>query len=293
MIRSMTAFARVEQPIPTGAAVCEIRSVNGKNLDISVRLPQGFSEKEETIKKTVGLRIVRGRVEINVGADWAGPASPAYTVDMDTAKAYLEGLCRLRDDLGLAGEIDLSLIAAVPGLIKVTQPQMDIETIWPYLLGCIESAIDALCAMRAREGEFLESDFQKRLESIEGFLKEIAQESEGLLPWYQQRLVERIGLLVGNQVALDPGRVAQEAAFLASKSDIAEELTRLNTHIAHFRSIMAEPEPSGRKLNFLIQEMHREINTIGSKTEKAGVAHRVVDIKAELEKLREQVQNVE
>ncbi len=294
MIYSMTAFARVERSCDgAGTVVCEMRSVNSKNLDVVVRLPQGFAEKEEAVKKTVGGRISRGRVDVTLTFEGAGLSADAWVVQPELAVGYYESLCQLRDRLGLGGNIEIDLIASAPGVIKMIQPTLDVEAVWPDIQSCIEDAVDALCVMRAHEGDFLKADFEQRLEQIEGFLKEISQESEGLLSWYQQRLIERIGLLVDKDVALDPVRVAQEAAFLASKSDITEELTRLGSHIAHFRSIMTAPEPSGRKLNFLIQEMHREINTIGSKTEKAGVAHRVVDIKAELDKLREQVQNVE
>jgi uncharacterized protein (TIGR00255 family) len=293
MINSMTAYARVECPCSTGSVVCEIRSVNSKNLDLSIRLPQGFSEKEEAVKKTVAAKVARGRIEIFLKIDGAGPTPPVSVLNPEAARSYYEALCQLQNQLGISGAIDLALIAAAPGVVQLSQPCIDVEENWPAMIQCVEAALDALCGMRAREGSFLRTDFEQRLELIEGFLKGIVQESDGLLAWYQQRLVDRIGALVGNQVAIDPARVAQEAAFLASKSDITEELTRLSTHITHFRSIMDAPEPSGRKLNFLIQEMHREINTIGSKTEKAGVAHRVVDIKAELEKLREQVQNVE
>ncbi len=293
MIHSMTAFARVERSCDAGAIVCEIRSVNSKNLDVVVRLPQGFAEKEDAVKKVVGGRISRGRVDVTLTFDGTGMSANACVVQTELAVGYYESLCRLRDRLGLTGDIDIGLVAAAPGVVKLVQPVIDIEAIWPDIQTCIEAAVDALCAMRAQEGAFLRADFEQRLEQIEGFLGEISRDSDGLLAWYQQRLIERIGLLVDQDVVLDPVRVAQEAAFLASKSDIAEELTRLRSHIAHFRNIMTAPEPSGRKLNFLIQEMHREINTIGSKTEKAGVAHRVVDIKAELDKLREQVQNVE
>jgi len=293
MILSMTAFARVERSLDAGAVVCEIRSVNSKNLDVVVRLPQGFADKEEAVKKVVGSRIARGRVDVALSFEATGLSPNAWVVHPESAVGYYESLCQLRDRLGLTGTIDIGLVASAPGVMKPVQPVIDVEAIWPDVRSCIEDAVDALCSMRAHEGAFLRADFEQRLEQIEGFLGEISRESDGLLSWYQQRLIERIGQLIDKDMALDPVRVAQEAAFLASKSDISEELTRLGSHIAHFRSIMSAPEPSGRKLNFLIQEMHREINTIGSKTEKAGVAHRVVDIKAELDKLREQVQNVE
>lgn len=293
MINSMTAFARVECPCSTGVVLCEIRSVNSKNLDLSIRLPQGFSEKEEAVKKAVAAKVSRGRIEVFLGLDGAGLTAPVCVLNSEAARSFYEALCQLRNQLGIVGDIDLAMVVAAPGVVKLSQPAIGVEESWPTMNGCVEAALDALCGMRAREGAFLRSDFEQRLYLIESFLKEIVRESDGLLIWYQQRLLDRIGALVGSQAAIDPARLAQEAAFLASKSDIAEELTRLNTHIAHFRSIMDETEPPGRKLNFLIQEMHREINTIGSKTEKAGVAHRVVDIKAELEKLREQVQNVE
>jgi uncharacterized protein (TIGR00255 family) len=210
-----------------------------------------------------------------------------------TSIAYLEALRRLQRELKLTGDLTLDLLIGAGGIIKPTEAEQDLEPIWSIVRPCLEEALAAANRMRQREGEALSADFRQRLETIERHLKHIGMASAGLLEIYQTKLRERIQALTRGSVEIDPGRIAQEAAFLADRSDISEELVRAASHLEQFRRILDQPEPAGRKLNFLLQEFNREFNTMGAKTSQSAVAHRVVDVKCELEKIREQVQNIE
>ena len=170
---------------------------------------------------------------------------------------------------------------------------MDMERVWNVVGECLECALDDLDAMRSREGDYLKKDFLERLNFVEQAIEKIKADSGDLLPQYQKRLVERVKTLCDGVAQVDEARIAQEAAILADKSDISEEIVRASSHVIQFRSIMDSPEAAGRKLNFLLQEFNREFNTMGSKVGHAGVSHLIVDVKSELERLREQVQNVE
>jgi uncharacterized protein (TIGR00255 family) len=182
---------------------------------------------------------------------------------------------------------------SVGGIIKPVETVTEAESIWPVIKGCLTVALDDLETMQKKEGDFIAGDLLKRLDYIEDCIGEIEHDSGELLYHYQQRLRERISALTREIVELDPGRLAQEAAFLADRSDISEEIVRAKSHIQQFRHIMDSEEPGGRKLNFLLQELHREFNTMGSKIGQADTSHRIVDVKSELEKIREQIQNVE
>jgi uncharacterized protein (TIGR00255 family) len=185
------------------------------------------------------------------------------------------------------------MIAGAEGVIKPAENKKDIEAQWLLIKESLDEALLLLDDMRRKEGEFIAHDFVKRIENIEKLINSIEFESRDLLLYYTQRLKERISALTKDTIELDAGRIAQEAAFLADRCDISEELVRAKSHLSQFKFIMDSDEPAGRKLNFLLQELNREFNTIGSKTEKAVVSHTIVDIKSEIEKLREQVQNIE
>lgn len=293
MMRSMTAFAQVERCEEDIAVAVEIRSVNSRYLDLSLRLFNGDLELEERLKKQVGARLDRGRVDVKVHiADGSGQTA-GLTVNVARAAALRDALVRLKAILHLEGDLPLEPFAAAGDVIVPVEPIQDRVTCQRVALAALNEALDDLIAMRQREGLEIAADFDKRLDRMALWLEEIAEGSRNLLRHYQERLVERIGALTDGVADLDPGRVAQEAAFLADRSDIAEEIVRARSHIGQFRAIMEDRGPGGRKLNFLLQELGREINTIGAKTEKAELAHRVVEMKCELEKIREQVQNIE
>ncbi len=293
MMKSMTGFSSAEKTVGDLTVAVEIRSYNSRYLDLTVRLPQRYLSMEERIKPLASAAISRGRVEARLQIRDESESAHAFEIDAALADSCHEALKTLRDRFGLAEPISLSLIAGTGGVIRPKEASPDLEAGWPTVRDCVSEALLAFNAMREREGAFIAADFADRLAAIETAIDAIETDSEGLATHYRQRLMERIGVLTEGATEIDPARIAQEAAFLADRSDISEEIVRARSHLAQFRKTMAAEEPAGRTLNFLLQEFNREFNTIGSKTGNADVSHRVVDVKSELEKIREQVQNLE
>ncbi len=293
MLQSMTAFARSERHNADYEVVTEIRSYNSKNLDLLVRLPHFGQPLEERIKSMASRRLHRGRVDIRMEIREVGEGFRRFEIDLPKARAYHQALKKLRSEFKLEGAIGLEVMTAPGGIIKPADDEKDLETLWELMAAGLAEALDALIEMRGREGQSLAADFAKRLQTIEDRIAAVHTASQGLLEEYQQRLKERIAALTRGVVEIDPARIAQEAALLADRSDISEEIVRARSHLDQFRHIVAHETPAGRKLNFLVQEFNREFNTMGAKTGKAEVSHLVVELKTELEKIREQVQNVE
>lgn len=293
MVKSMTAFASVERHKDDMNVRIEIRSYNSRHLDLNVRMTHGYMDVEEKLRSLIADHIVRGRIDVKVGIRDESETGYAFEVDVPKAGAFYNTLSELKAYLGIDGEIPLELVVSRGEVIRPKEQARDTERAWGVVEACAEEAMSELDGMRLREGRNIAEDFVQRLGKIETCLAAIAEDSKGLVEVYKARLTERILELTKDVVKIDEGRIEQEAALLADKSDISEELVRAASHIKQFRAIMAGPEPSGQPLNFLLQEMNREFNTIGSKIGKAGVAHAVVAVKSELEKLREQVQNVE
>ena len=292
MIKSMTAFAVAEKKQTGLSVVTEIRSYNSRYLDVALRLPNNYLKLENRIKALIGEKVGRGRVDIRLQIRDDADAALVFEIHTPKAKTFQEALDQLKDGFGIKPTLTFnSLVDA--GVVIAGEPERDTEECWNIIRECIDQALDNLIEMRAKEGNFIAEDIHRRLDSIEACIHKIDQGSEGMISHYQERLRERITRLTKGMVELDPARVAQEAAFLADKSDISEEIVRASSHIRQFRSIMESAGPAGQKLNFLVQEFHREFNTMGSKTEKAQISHIVVDVKSELEKIREQVQNIE
>jgi len=245
------------------------------------------------MKGLITRKIVRGRLEVKVQIKDGSERAAAFEIDWVRAKAMHDALVQLKDKLDLENDITVDQLLSVGGMIKPVE-QMDVsEDTWLAARECLAQALEDLETMRCKEGDFIGRDLLARLDFIEACLIEIKGDSSNLINQYQEKLKERIGALTQETVELDPARLAQEAAYLADRSDISEEIVRAESHIKQFRQIMHSDEAGGRKLNFLLQEFHREFNTIGSKIGHAATAHRVVDVKAELEKIREQIQNVE
>ena len=292
MLKSMTAYAGVEMSENAICVNVEIRSYNSRHLDCVLRIPPGYIAFEEKIKKRVAAAYVRGRVEVRIKVQDSSEAASAYEVDLAKAKAYLAVVKQIKDSLNLADDTPLDRILGLPGVI-IPAESPAAEGHWPLIASCLEQTLDSVDRMRRTEGDFLEQDILQRLGFIETGLGGIEAAADGLLPIYRDRLATRIEALTQGVVELDTARVSQEAAIAADRSDISEEIVRAHSHIQQFRDIMQSDEPSGRKLNFLLQEFNREFNTMGSKVGQADVAHTIVDIKAEIEKLREQVQNIE
>ena len=293
MMKSMTAYARAEKTADEINISTEIRSYNSRYLDVSLRILHGFSVLEEKIKALIIEKIARGRIEMSLKINDGSDEAYSFEINIPKAKAYYDRLVQLKDQLGLHSEIAVDLLVREGGVIRSVEIDRDMDAVWPVVRDCVDEALNNLVEMRKKEGAFIALDITGRISRIEESVHLIEKESSDLLFHYQQRLKERIAALTRGMVEIDPERITQEAAFLADKSDISEEIVRVTSHIKQFRSIMNSEEPAGRKLNFLLQELHREFNTMGSKTEKAHVSHTIVEVKSELEKIREQLQNVE
>ncbi len=293
MIKSMTGFAAAEKTAGEITVFTDIRSYNSRHLDVILRLPPGWIALEDKIKGFIAERIVRGRVEIKVQIKDESAEAVAFEIDRARAKAIHVALTQLKTEFDLHNDISAELMLSMGGIIKPVETSNEADGLWLTVKECLTIAFDDLEKMRKKEGDFIAVDLSDRLDYIEGCIGEIIIDSDDLLNYYQARLKERISALTRETVEIDPGRLAQEAAFLADRSDISEEFVRAKSHVEQFRHIMRSEEPGGRKLNFLLQELHREFNTIGSKIGHADISHRVVDVKSELEKIREQIQNVE
>jgi uncharacterized protein (TIGR00255 family) len=287
MIKSMTGFATAERTVQEITVSADIHAYNSKHLDVVLRMPSGYMPLEEKIKARITARIARGRMEVKIQIKDQSEGAVAFEIDHMRARAVQSALTELKND------ISLELLMSFGGIIKPVETVTESESIWPVIEECLALALDNLETMQKKEGDFIAGDLLKRLDYIEDCIGEIENDSGDLLYHYQQRLRERISSLTREIVEIDPGRLAQEAAFLADRSDISEEIVRAKSHVRQFRHIMDSEEPGGRKLNFLLQELHREFNTMGSKIGQADTSHRIVDVKSELEKIREQIQNVE
>jgi uncharacterized protein (TIGR00255 family) len=293
MIKSMTGFASASATAAGLTVSIEIRTYNSRNLDSALRLPAGYTDLEERVRSVIAARLTRGRIETRIHIEDVSDSASPVEVDLARARAVISALGQLKTELGLEGAVSLELLVGVGGVLKTVQPKADLDAVWPVLEGCLVQALDGLDAMRATEGRNLAIDLGARIDALEAAIGDISRKSAGLATLYQERLKERITTLTQGLVDIDPARIAQEAALLADRADISEEIVRAGSHLSQFRSIMDAAEPGGRKLNFLLQELNREFNTMGSKISNAAAGHVVVEVKAELEKIREQIQNVE
>jgi len=293
MLKSMTAYAYKEKTESSFTVSFEIRTYNSRYLDFVLRTPSEYAGIEDRIKKLTSTRISRGRIEIRLQVRDDSENSYIFNVDIPKAKALHKSLLLLKNSVGISGDITMDFIINSGQVIKPSEIKRDVEADWILIKTCLAQAIDDIDAMRTREGNFIAKDLSERIRNIKTCVDQIEAESRGLVLHYQNKLNERISLLTKGLVELDQTRLVQEAAILADKSDISEEIVRTRSHIQQFNAIMDAKEPAGKKLNFLLQEMNRECNTISSKAGSANISHITVDVKSELEKVREQVQNLE
>ena len=293
MIKSMTGYATAEKFAGEITVSMELRAYNHRHLDIVLRIPPTYMGFEDKLKELVSARIGRGRVEIRVQIKDESDQAILFDIDQPRARAIHSALGKLKKEFKLVNDISLEHMLSQGGIIKPIEPTDKPEGLWTAIEECLNQGLDDLEIMRQKEGDFIADDLSARLDFIESSLAEIKGESEALLQQYQERLQERILALTRETVEIDPARLAQEAAFLADRSDVSEEIVRAESHIKQFGHIMKSQEPGGRKLNFLLQELNREFNTIGAKIGHAATSHKIVNIKSELEKIREQIQNVE
>jgi uncharacterized protein (TIGR00255 family) len=293
MISSMTGFARSEIGTDVAAVTTVIRAYNHRFLDLVVSIPPEFLALEERIKQLLSRAVGRGRIDVRVQVRLPSAAEKTYRINHGRAEALHGVLSELKDFLGVPAPVSLETVLGFGDVIEATSPEPDLEACWREIEPCLMEAVDQLTAMRRREGDAIARDLEVRLATLERHLGAIEAAAGGLPARYEQRLRERLDALLQGERLPDPVRIAQEVALLADKSDIAEELLRAASHIQQMRGAAASEEPAGRKLNFLVQECLREYNTIGAKAETAEISHLVVELKSELEKIREQIQNIE
>ncbi len=295
MIRSMTAFGRHSETVNNKSITVEIKSVNNRYFDCSVRLPRNYSFLEEKIKPHLQAKgISRGKIDVSITIEQIGSSDVAITLNEEYARAYYEALKQLRDTLALPGEITVATLQRDPNIFSITKVDEDEEQDWADLSTVLDVAIERFITARAREGANIEADLRAKVALIEEKVSIVEAHSEEDISSYRTRLEEKLRtVLADNKVTLDENRILTECAIFADKVAVDEELVRLRSHFKAFEDILASDEPVGRKLDFLMQEMNRETNTIGSKCSNSSIAHVVVDIKCELEKIREQIQNLE
>jgi uncharacterized protein (TIGR00255 family) len=294
MIKSMTGYGRSESAFGDRKYVVEIKSLNHRFLEISLRMPSTLFPLELEIKKKMGEQFSRGRIEaiiridFNNGRDGEGK----YELNLPLIRNYYEILVKLKEELNLKDDISLHTMTQLRDTFIQSESSLDIAVIWAETGKVIDEAILALKEMRRKEGEHLYRDLTSRIDSIERFLDSVALKAPQVVLEYQRRLTEKVKELIGGGI-VDELRLIQEVAIMAEKSDITEEIVRLRSHIHQFSDLIKSNEAVGRKIDFLIQEMIREVNTIGSKSGDLDISRHIVDIKSELVKLREQGQNIE
>lgn len=290
----MTGFGRGRCEVAGRRFVVEARSVNHRFLELKTRLPWSDPLLEQQLLQAVRRRVHRGALNVTVRDEGGGAAAPAVTVDLELARVYAQALTQLAEACALEEPVSLALLASQPGVLTTGAGESG-ERLWEGLAPGVERALDELLAARAREGAALEEDLRARIATLRGLTEELSQLAAETPAELRRRLEERLHRLLSPAEAaqLDPQRLAQEVALLADRADVTEELTRLRTHLDELQRLLGQREPAGRRLDFLVQELHREVNTIGSKSQRAEIAARIVEAKAEVERLREQIQNVE
>lgn len=289
-MRSMTGFGCGEAELDGGKLTCELRALNHRFLDVRVRVPEELSSRAFFVEQLARERLARGRFDVGVRLDEGGAG---VRFSAARARAVYESLLRLRDELAPGSDVPISTLAALPQLLVDTSRASSAE-LEPALAAAFEAALARLDEMREREGQALARELGERLATLRGLCAQAQELSRGVAARQLGRLRERVARLVAEAGATpDPGRLETELSLLADRSDVTEELVRLDSHFEQFAALLEEREPVGRRLEFLLQEMAREANTLGSKSQDVKLSHLVVDIKSELEKLREQVQNVE
>ena len=294
-ILSMTGcgYARVQGDVAILTA--EIKSVNSRYLDISCKMPRAYSRLEEKIKALVGTYATRGKIDIFITAETApGAANTTLALDEGMVRNYLACLAELRDRYGLKDDISVMAVAQNRDIFTAARPDDSADELWGRLVPALEQALGEFSAMKRTEGARLAADMLLKIDVLEGYVAEIERLAPGVVTDYEKRLTERVEeLLAGAEI--DHARLVEEVAIFADRVAVDEELVRLGSHIAQFRQMISEggDAPRGRKLDFLLQEINREINTTGSKCSDARIAKLVVDAKSEAEKIREQVQNFE
>ncbi len=292
MPKSMTGYGRGEAVGEGKKFVVELKTVNHRFGEIMLKIPRGMLALEEKAKRFLQSGFARGRMDVFVNVEDLGEKNTSIKIDQELARSFYQALTALQNDLGLADKITLDQLLTLPNLISVETPEEEAEIFWPFLQEALQQALQQLLEMREIEGRSLQQDLLLRLAKVNELVKIIEKRSPEVVIEYQKKLVQRLEEWL-QDVSLDQDRLLNEVAFFADRCSITEELVRLYSHLEQARLTLQKSEPIGRKMDFLLQEMNREINTIGSKASDLNIASTVVEIKSELEKIREQVQNLE
>ena len=290
-MKSMTGFGRASLESNGKNYIIEIKTVNNKYSDITVKSPKRLSFMEDKIRKQIANRITRGKVEVSVSFFDFSNKSKNVVLNKEIAKEYIKQLREIADENNLSENISVVEIAKLPDILNSIDSDND-EEIAGEALKCLNMALDSLIEMRKAEGENIKQDLLVRIERVQNLVDKIAENSKGIVEEYVSKLEKRVKEILKTDV-VDENRIEQEAVIYADKTSIEEELTRLNSHIVQFKELVNSDGPVGKKLDFMIQEMNRETNTIGSKAGSGEITKAVIDLKVELEDIREQIQNIE
>ena len=294
MIKSMTGYGRAQSVLGNKTIAVEIKSVNHRNLEIPIRVPNALSSLEPQIKKTIGEHLSRGRVEVSIRteSDISRGIAEKLEINLPLLRNYHSLLNQIREEFSFNDEITFEMITGFRDAFFYPEQEVDVEETWMHLHTALVESLAGLMEMRENEGFALYGDFKGRLFTISTYVENLKTRAPKVVDEYHERLSKRVRELT-NDLDIDESRLIQEVAIMAEKSDITEEIVRLESHLGQFAEMLESNKPVGRKMDFLLQEMHREINTIGSKSSDVEISHNVIEIKSELAKLREQAQNVE
>lgn len=292
MVKSMTGYGRAVETVNGREFTVEVRSVNNRYLDCTVKLPRGLSFGEDAVKQAVKATISRGKVDVFVSVRSEGAQDTAVSLNKPMVEGYLAALKQLQADYGVTGEITVSMLSGLPDVFLLDKPQVDEQQLLADFLSVAEKALASFNAMRTTEGAALAEDLRSRGETILSLVSQVEAGSPQTVADYRARLEAKLQEVLAN-TSIDESRILTEAAIFADKVAVDEETVRLRSHLSQMNTMLASGGPIGRKLDFLLQEMNREANTIGSKCQNSDIAHVVVDLKSEIEKIREQIQNIE
>lgn len=292
MLKSMTGFGRAVEEIDGYVITVEIKSVNRRYFDFSSRIPRQYGFLDDKLKSYINSKVSRGKVECYVSVEALDTEDAAVVINKTLASAYVEALKELSEEYSLKEDFGTAFVSRLPDVFVLKKADEDEEKIWQLVKSVTDEAIEKFIQMRAVEGAKMKEDVASRAEYILDCVSFIEERSPQTVKEYNDKLVERVHEIIGD-VSLDEQRIIQEVAIYADKVAVAEETVRLRSHIAQLKTFLESEEPIGRKMDFLVQEINRETNTIGSKANDVDIARKVVDIKAEVEKIREQIQNIE
>lgn len=291
-MRSMTGYGRGQSTYEGNKISVELNSVNRKQSDVNITLPRELSELEPRIRDVINSEVARGRLNVVIALHHSGATMQKLALDTELARLYHRSMQELQRELGVTGDVTIETILRAPGVLRMVDERLEVDDAWPHIESALKEALHELVAMREREGKHLAKDLIRRLKLVREAVRKIREIQPNVVAKYRQSLHERIQR-AGIEISLDDERLVREVIFFAEKSDVTEELTRLESHFAQFAHHLRRNEPVGRTLEFIGQEIAREFNTLAAKANDAQISQLVVTCKSEMEKIREQIQNIE